>query len=133
MTNIIYITHKRCSKCGGNLQVRSDIILPSYPVQYEAKCKDCNNIEYLYADDIIADTQTIEKEPHISTIQMNGDNLVVASRYSSSCIVCGDLVETLTPYETGKICENCKQAILKVRFGQLKAEIIDEINKEKEN
>lgn len=135
MNNIIYKTFKKCSKCGGNLEVRSDAILSSYPVKYEAKCKDCSYIEYLSANDIVAniESETIKKEPHISSLTINGDNLVVSSLYSSPCIVCGDSVETLTSRTTAVICENCKQAIFKVRFGGLKAEIIDEISKRNRN
>lgn len=134
MQNIFYITLKKCDKCGGCLEVRSDVILPTYPVKYEAKCKDCNNIEYLCSNEVIASTQNVEKEPRISNLSpINTDDLVIPSLHFSPCIICGDHVEIITSYTGIVICENCKQAILKVRFGQLKTEIIDEINKERKN
>ena len=41
-------TDIECPKCGKNVRMRADIILPSYPAQYQYEC-ECGWIGYSHA------------------------------------------------------------------------------------
>lgn len=41
-------TYIECPKCGELLLMRTDIILPTYPVQYQYECEKCGWVGYSF-------------------------------------------------------------------------------------
>ena len=122
----------RCPKCGTTVNVKTNMVLTSYPPCYEWKCPKCGETGYTKSTDTITfENQTskatsgyIQKvdEPDlgvgVTTTNATGDGYntinAVPSIYSpmTECEICG---EEFKFDSRSYICPKCREAVVKLR------------------
>ena len=122
----------RCPKCGAIVNVKTNMVLTSYPPCYEWKCPKCGETGYTKSTDTITfENQTpiatsgyIKKvsEPDpgvgVTTTNATGDSHntinAVPSIYSpmTECEICG---EEFKFDSRSYICPKCREAVVKLR------------------
>lgn len=122
----------KCPKCGAIVNVKTNMVLTSYPPCYEWKCPKCGETGYTKSTDTITfENQTIPvtsgyiqkvDEPDlgvgVTTTNATGDGYntinAVPSIYSpmTECEICG---EEFKFDSRSYICPKCREAIVKLR------------------
>ena len=65
---IISKTYCKCPQCGSECEVDTSMVLTSYPPKYQAFCKKCNKMVYIFCSDVYGkapinpENNTIEKD-----------------------------------------------------------------------
>lgn len=123
----------KCPKCGAIVNVKTNMVLTSYPPCYEWKCPKCGETGYTKSTDTITfENQTLirtlpyiqkidEPDPGVGVTTTNatddGYNTInaVPSIYSpmTECEICGEEFKYDTKHM--RICPKCKEAVVKLR------------------
>ena len=80
----------KCPKCGSECEVDTSMILTSYPPKYQAFCKNCNEVVYIFCSDVYGKASI---NPENNTIKKDVD-------YHNDIHRIADALEKLAKYFT---------------------------------
>lgn len=88
----------KCPVCGEIVEVETDMCLTTLPPMYGYHCTICDHHGTIYCHEL-KDLQVMSSEQTVA----------------APCLICGEDVIVAPSHHGSVVCDNCKQAILKLR------------------